>query len=100
MISGNMIWTWWVSGEPFHSDAGKLRVAVLDAIALELDIEPEMNTGGGTSDGRFIAPLGIEVLEFGLLNESIHKVDENTPVEDLESLSRVYKKILSGLLLV
>ena len=91
---------WWVSGEPFHSDAGKLRVAVLDAIAQELDIEPEMNTGGGTSDGRFIAPLGVEVLEFGLLNESIHKVDENTPVEDLESLSRVYKKILSGLLLV
>jgi len=69
---------WRVSGEAFRSAAGRLRIATVDAIRQELAIEPELNTGGGTSDGRFIAPLGTEVLEFGLINESIHKVDENT----------------------
>jgi len=53
---------------------------------------------GGTSDGRFIAPLGTEVLEFGLLNESIHKIDEHTSTDDLKALSRVYKRIMTGLL--
>ena len=90
--------SWRVSGEPFRSDAGKLRVAVTSAILQELDIQPELNTGGGTSDGRFIAPLGTEVLEFGLCNESIHKIDENTSTDDLEALSRIYKRILMQLL--
>ena len=89
---------WRVSGDPFRSDAGDLRVATLEAIQTELGIEPDLNTGGGTSDGRFIAPLGTEVLELGLLNESIHKVDENTPAGDLDALSRVYKRIMSNLL--
>ena len=90
--------SWRVSGEAFRSKAGKLRAAVNDALAGELGIQPELNTGGGTSDGRFIAPLGTEVLELGLLNESIHKIDENTPVEDLEALSRIYKRIILQLL--
>lgn len=89
---------WWVSGEPFRSKAGALREAVVDAIRTELDIEPDQNTGGGTSDGRFIAPLGTETIELGLLNESIHKVDENTPVSDLEALSNVYLRIMRKLL--
>jgi succinyl-diaminopimelate desuccinylase len=89
---------WWVSGEPFRSKAGLLREAVLEAIQVELGVEPELNTGGGTSDGRFIAPLGTEVLEFGLLNESIHKVDENTPIADLDALLRVYQSIMTRLL--
>jgi succinyl-diaminopimelate desuccinylase len=89
---------WRVSGEAFHSSAGQLRVATLDAIFQELGIEPELNTGGGTSDGRFIAPLGTEVLEFGLLNGSIHKVDEHTSVDDLEVLQRVYARIMASLL--
>jgi succinyl-diaminopimelate desuccinylase len=89
---------WRVSGEAFHSSAGELRIATVDAIRQELGFEPELNTGGGTSDGRFIAPLGTEVLEFGLINTSIHKVNENTSVDDLESLDRVYKRILKGLL--
>jgi succinyl-diaminopimelate desuccinylase len=89
---------WRVSGEAFHSSAGQLRAATLDAIIQELGIEPELNTGGGTSDGRFIAPLGTEVLEFGLLNGSIHKVDEHTSVADLEALHKVYARIMTSLL--
>ena len=89
---------WRVSGEAFRSEAGELRVAVVDAIRQVLDVEPELNTGGGTSDGRFIAPLGTEVLEFGLRNESIHKVDENAATQDIEALARVYKQVMYQLL--
>lgn len=89
---------WRVSGEPFRSEAGKLRAAVTGAIRDELGIRPDLNTGGGTSDGRFMAPLGTEVIEFGLCNQSIHKVDENTATADLEALSRVYKRIADQLL--
>lgn len=89
---------WRVSGEPFRSRAGALRKAVVEAVRSELEIEPDLNTGGGTSDGRFIAPLGTETLELGLLNESIHKVDENTAVSDLEALSRVYFRIMNQIL--
>ncbi len=89
---------WRVSGHPFRSKAGNLRRAVIQTLNKELGIQPELNTGGGTSDGRFIAPLGTEVLELGLLNESIHKVDENTSTDDLECLSRVYNRIMKFLL--
>ena len=89
---------WRLSGDPFLSEAGDLRIAVIEAIQSELDVLPELNTGGGTSDGRFIAPLGTEVLEFGLINESIHKVDENTSVDDLEALFRIYQRIMTQLL--
>ena len=89
---------WRVSGEAFRSEAGKLRAATAEAIRQELAVEPEFNTGGGTSDGRFIAPLGTEVLELGLKNESIHKVDENTSIADLDDLAGVYQKIMTRLL--
>ncbi len=89
---------WRVSGEPFHCKDGKLRAAVVEVVGQELDIQPEMNTGGGTSDGRFMAPLGTEVVELGLLNGSIHQVDEHVPTRDLEDLSRVYKQIIIKLL--
>lgn len=89
---------WRVAGEPFRSKAGQLRTAAIRAIRQELGVQPELNTGGGTSDGRFIAPLGAEVLEFGLLNSSIHKVDENTPADDLAALDRVYRNIMFSLL--
>jgi len=89
---------WQISGEPFRSKAGKLRVAVTTAIQQELGFQADLNTGGGTSDGRFIAPLGTEVIELGLCNESIHKIDENTSTDDLETLSRIYKRILMQLL--
>jgi succinyl-diaminopimelate desuccinylase len=89
---------WRISGDPFRSEAGPLRSAVVQAIGDELGVQPDLNTGGGTSDGRFIAPLGTEVLELGLLNESIHKVNENTSVDDLNALARVYKRVMTGLL--
>lgn len=91
---------WRVSGEAFRSNAGELRVATVKAIREELGVDPELNTGGGTSDGRFIAPLGTEVLEFGLINTSIHKVNENTAVGDLELLAQVYRRIMASILTV
>ena len=88
---------WRVSGEPFRSPAGELRAATLTAIRDELSIEPGANTGGGTSDGRFIAPLGTEVVEFGLINATIHQIDEHTKVEHLGRLSKVYRRVLDQL---
>jgi succinyl-diaminopimelate desuccinylase len=87
---------WRVSGEPFLSKAGALRDAVDLAVRSVLDVAPALNTGGGTSDGRFMAPLGCEVVELGLLNTSIHKVDENTPAADLDRLADVYRRVLEG----
>jgi len=85
---------WQISGEPFCSHPGKLREATIAACREVLDIEPDLNTGGGTSDGRFIAPLGTEVLELGLINSSIHKIDEHTPAADLYRLSAAYLDII------
>ena len=85
---------WQVSGEPFYSQAGRLREAAVAACRNVLGTEPDLNTGGGTSDGRFIAPLGTEVLELGLVNTSIHKVDECTPVADLDRLCATYHDII------
>jgi len=90
---------WQVSGEPFYSTPGKLREAVLGACRDILGVEPDLNTGGGTSDGRFIAPLGTEVLELGLLNSSIHKIDECTPTADLGRLSDAYLDIIRRIFL-
>jgi succinyl-diaminopimelate desuccinylase len=85
---------WSVSGEPFYSKPGRLREATRAACREVLQTEPDLNTGGGTSDGRFIAPLGTEVIELGLLNTSIHKVDESTPLADLDRLFAAYYDIL------
>jgi len=63
-----------------------------------LGIETEASTGGGTSDGRFIAPAGAEVIEFGPVNATIHKIDECVAVEDLRRLSATYQAILSRLM--
>jgi len=90
---------WQISGEPFCSRPGKLREATVAACREVLDIEPDLNTGGGTSDGRFIAPLGTEVLELGLINSSIHKIDECTPVADLDRLSATYLDIIQRIIL-
>ena len=85
---------WDVMGEPFRSNPGQLREATVAAVEDVLGVYPELNTGGGTSDGRHIAPLGTEVLELGLLNTSIHQVDERTPVHDLDRLKDTYVDIL------
>ena len=69
----------------------------MNAVRDVLDIEPDLNTGGGTSDGRFMALLGCEVLELGLMNTSIHQIDERTPVADLDRLTGTYLEILRRL---
>ena len=89
---------WLVMGEPFRSQPGKLREVVQEAVVSILNTKPELNTGGGTSDGRFFAPLGTEVLELGLVNTSIHQIDERTPVADLDRLYTTYYEIVRRIL--
>jgi succinyl-diaminopimelate desuccinylase len=88
---------WRIMGEPFRSRAGALRAAVRATLEEEFNVQPELNTGGGTSDGRFIAPLGSEVIELGLVNQSIHKVNEHTAVADLDRLACAYQSIIERL---
>ena len=89
---------WQLSGEPFLTRPGRLTETVRGAIRNELGLECELSTSGGTSDGRFIAPLGCQVVELGPVNATIHKVNECVAVADLEPLARVYERILVGLL--
>ena len=90
---------WWLSGEPFLTRAGALRDATVAAIGEHCGIEhPEVSTGGGTSDGRFIAPFGAEVVELGPVNASIHKVDEHIALDELERLPALYSSIIERLL--
>ncbi len=89
---------WKVAGRPFLTAEGRLIEAVSQAVAEETGAAPELSTSGGTSDGRFIAPHGIEVVELGPLNATIHKVNEEVAVEDLERLERIYFRIAELLL--
>ncbi|MFP4272676.1 MAG: succinyl-diaminopimelate desuccinylase [Halothiobacillaceae bacterium] len=89
---------WKLSGRPFLTDHGRLVDAVRSAVTETLDRECRPSTAGGTSDGRFIAPTGAEVVELGPLNATIHQIDEHVDVEDLERLSLVYQRVMSHLL--
>ncbi|HET6554499.1 MAG TPA: succinyl-diaminopimelate desuccinylase [Dyella sp.] len=90
---------WSLSGEPFLTPpGGAVREAVIAACRELCGISPEESTGGGTSDGRFIAPLGVEVVELGPVNATIHKVDECVSVDDLEQLPSLYQAICKKLL--
>ncbi|HKT41290.1 MAG TPA: succinyl-diaminopimelate desuccinylase [Rhodanobacteraceae bacterium] len=90
---------WNLSGESFHSpEGGKLREVVIDVCRKVCGIEPEPSTGGGTSDGRFIAPLGAEVVEVGPVNATIHKIDECVALADLERLPAIHLAIAQRLL--
>jgi succinyl-diaminopimelate desuccinylase len=89
---------WYVSGEPFYTPPGPLSQAVSSAVREVAGITPALTTGGGTSDGRFIAPLGAQVVELGVVNASIHKVNECVRVADLEPLHRMYLGVLRNLL--
>ena len=89
---------WRLSGNPFLTSQGELIQAAHTAIKQVTGQNAIDDTGGGTSDGRFIAPTGAQVIELGPLNESIHKINENIGLEDLEVLSRIYEKILVQLL--
>jgi succinyl-diaminopimelate desuccinylase len=89
---------WTLSGEPFLTAAGPLVDAAVKAIKNVKGINTELSTSGGTSDGRFIAPTGAQVLELGPLNATIHQVDEHVSISDLNDLSKIYEQILEHLL--
>ena len=89
---------WHRGGEPFHTPEGPLRAAARDVLTRFAGAPPEESTGGGTSDARFIAPLGAQCVEIGPLNASIHKVDEHVAVADLEALPDLYLALLERLL--
>ncbi len=91
--------SWTISGLPFLTRGTHLIQAVRAAAQAELGITPALSTGGGTSDGRFIAPTGTEVVELGPLNATIHQVNECIAVADLDKLRRVYFRVLSQVLL-
>ncbi len=90
---------WSLSGQPFLTAQGKLVAATVKAIQEILNIGTELSTSGGTSDGRFIAPTGAEVLELGPCNASIHQINECVNINDLSKLARLYQRILEILLL-
>ena len=89
---------WQLSGQPFLTRKGKLLDAVQTAIRSVVSLEPELSTSGGTSDGRFIAPTGAEVIELGPVNASIHKINECVRISELEPLAKIYQGILFQLL--
>lgn len=89
---------WRLSGAPFLTTATELLDAVQAALETVVGSKARPDTGGGTSDGRFIAPTGAQVVELGPLNGSIHKIDEHVPVADIETLSRIYEQVLVNLL--
>jgi len=89
---------WFISGYPFLTAPGELSQAAIRAVQEQLQITPKLSTGGGTSDGRFIAPMGAQVIEIGMINETIHKVNECVRVADIDRLHRIYQRILELLL--
>ncbi len=88
---------WREAALPYYTAPGAFTQLVGDEVARAAGRRPALTTGGGTSDGRFFSALGAEVVEFGLLNRSIHQVDECCAVEDLDRLQRVYAGTLKGL---
>lgn len=89
---------WTLSGQPFLTPRGELVDAVVAAVKTETGIDTELSTSGGTSDGRFIAPTGAQVVELGPINATIHKVNECISAADLETLTRIYERALENLL--
>ena len=89
---------WHRGGEPFYTPEGPLRAAAREVLAAFAGAPPEESTGGGTSDARFIAPLGAQCIEIGPVNASIHKVDEHVALVDLEALPDLYLALIERLL--
>jgi succinyl-diaminopimelate desuccinylase len=90
---------WHLSGEPFLTQSGQLIDAVQQAVLEATGVEPELSTGGGTSDGRFISPAGVDVVELGPVNASIHKINEHVRVDDVVALTGMYRRMLELMLL-
>ena len=89
---------WFHSGEPFYTRPGKLVAEVSAAVERISKRPPQLSTSGGTSDGRFIAGMGAEVVELGVPNASIHKIDEHVRVADVDALHAIYVQVLKNLL--
>jgi succinyl-diaminopimelate desuccinylase len=89
---------WYLSGEPFYTPPGPLSDAVCAAVWAVTGAPPALSTGGGTSDGRFIAPMGAQVVEVGVPNPTIHKVNECVRLEDIDALHAIYLEALRRLL--
>jgi succinyl-diaminopimelate desuccinylase len=89
---------WFVSGLPFFTPPGALSDAVLKAVKEKTGRTPELSTTGGTSDGRFIAPTGAQVVELGVINATIHKVNESVRIADIDTLSQTYERVMELLL--
>ena len=89
---------WRLSGEPFLTEPGRLIEAVGSAVEAVAGYPPALSTAGGTSDGRFVAPTGAEVVELGPVNASIHRIDERVLAADLDRLSEMYERIIAQLL--
>jgi succinyl-diaminopimelate desuccinylase len=89
---------WHRGGEPFLTGEGKLRATLRTLMRERCGVEAEESTGGGTSDARFIAPLGAEVVEMGPVNASIHKVDERIALAELEALPALFREMAERLL--
>jgi succinyl-diaminopimelate desuccinylase len=89
---------WHLSGEPFLTEPGRLIDAVVEAVEGHTGRPPELSTGGGTSDGRFISPAGVDVVELGPISTSIHKIDEHVRLADVGALTSMYQRILELML--
>jgi succinyl-diaminopimelate desuccinylase len=89
---------WFISGYPFLTAPGDLSDAAVRAVREQLQLTPALSTSGGTSDGRFIAPMGAQVIELGVVNDTIHKVNECVRVEDIDRLQALYRRTLELLL--
>jgi len=90
---------WTLGGEPFLTPVGSLSEALASAIRAETGRAPQLSTTGGTSDGRFIAKICPQVVEFGPINATIHKIDEHVAVADIEPLKNIYRRTMENLLL-
>jgi len=89
---------WTLSGQPFLTEKGLLSDTLCDAIREELGVQAELSTTGGTSDGRFIARICPQVIEFGPPNASIHKIDEHIELRYIDPLKNIYRRTLERLL--
>ena len=89
---------WSLSGLPYQTGEGELIGAVIGAVESVTNDPPSLSTDGGTSDGRFIAPTGAQVIELGPINRTIHRIDEQVNLHDLDLLSEIYENMLIRLL--
>ena len=88
---------WVLNAIPFITKQTFFKDKVIESINSVMGYKPEINNGGGTSDGRWIAPMGSEVIELGPINETIHQINEKVSINDLEKLKDIYKEILINL---